>query len=128
MATGRKSAAKRQQVALCLAAGKTAKRAAADCGVGERTVGYWNRDPAFRALVEDTRAELFARAVATLAGRAAAAAGELGRLLNDQDPRVRLRAAVAILTVGNQLRQDGSLEQRVRDLEDRIDPPEGQPR
>jgi hypothetical protein len=117
MATGRKSEAKREAVALDLAAGETAKEAAAAHGVAERTVGLWLREPGFAGRVDELRAQLLEQTMAKLIGTTARAATALGKLLTSADEKVRLRAAVAVLEQATKAREAVSLEARIRLLE-----------
>src|SRR3954451_10471727 len=89
--------AKQERVALLLASGKTAVAAAAEAGAGERTVRLWLEDPGYRALVAGLRGRLMDQAVGQLADATSAAADELRKLLGEESPAIRLRAAVAIL-------------------------------
>jgi hypothetical protein len=117
MPTGRKSLAKRESVALDLAAGETAKEAAARHGVGENTVGLWLKDPGFAGRVDELRAGLLECAMAKLIGTTTRAATVLGKLLRSGDERTQLRAALAVLEQATRLHESVTLEQRVRLLE-----------
>jgi transposase-like protein len=119
MATGRKSEAKREAVALALASGKTAKAAAAECGVGERTVGLWLADDAFRRRVGALRGEMVARATGRMADGMTEAADQLRELLTAESESVRLGAARSLLELGVKLRESTELEERLADLERR---------
>lgn len=117
MATGRKSEANREAVAVALASGKTARAAAAECGVGERTVGLWMADDVFRRRVGELRGEMVARAVGKMADGMADAADELRRLLAAESESVRLGAARSVLELGVKLRESVELEQRLLTIE-----------
>jgi hypothetical protein len=117
MATGRKSQARREALALDLAAGWPAKEAAARNGVSERTAGLWRKEPAFAARVEELRAQLLEQAMAVLVSGTTGAAAVLRKLLESADERVRLRAAQQVLEQATRLREAVTLEERVRLLE-----------
>jgi transposase-like protein len=117
MATGRKSEAKREAVALSLASGQTAKAAAAACGVSERTIGNWLNESSFVQRVDSLRADMVSRAAGRIADDMTRAAKTLRKLLSDPDSRVRLGAARAVLENGVRLREATILEARVAELE-----------
>jgi transposase len=108
---------RRQAVALALASGRTIRQAAATCKVGESTIYTWLKEDEFRALVSQTRSELFEQAVGRLAKRSAQAADKLARLLKGKDERVQLAAAKGILELGTKLREAGELAARVQECE-----------
>jgi hypothetical protein len=80
-----------------LAAGASAAAAAAKAEVSERTVRRRLEDPAFRARVDEARAELVRQAVGRLADVGALASDTLAELVQDAPPAVRLGAARGIL-------------------------------
>lgn len=104
-------------LAVALAAGGTVTAAAAAAGVNRRTAHRKLRSPEFRRLVADLRGELVGRALGRLADNMTRAADTLAGLLDDPDPRLRLRTARAVLTLGARLRDSVDLTDRVRDLE-----------
>jgi hypothetical protein len=119
MPTGRKSAAKREAVAVALACGRTAKAAAAECDIAERTVGLWMSDDAFRRRVGALRGEMVARAVGKMADSMADAADQLRRLLKAKSESVSLAAARSLLELGSKLREHADFEERLAELERR---------
>lgn len=102
-----------------LAAGATAKDAAAAAGISERTIHRRLDDPAFLAVVGRARATLFAAALGALAREAAASVDLLAAVRDDSDapPNVRRQAARDILTVGDQLRATTDLAERLAAVE-----------
>ena len=103
---------------LSLACGATVEAAARKANVGEATVYRRLQDPAFRAKVDATRAELVQRATAMLT----AAAMEAVKTLLDlqgakQPPATRLGAARAVLEMGSKLRTEGDLTARLEAAE-----------
>jgi hypothetical protein len=110
-------------LAAALAAGKTARDAAAAVGVAERTVFRRLADDPFRRRVSELRAGMVAAAAGRLADSMAAASDVLRALLADPDPDVRHRAAVKVIELGARLTELAELVRRVDDLERRL--PEG---
>jgi len=117
MAGGGRTSADETLVVL-LAGGATRQQAAQSAGVGERTVYRRLEDPAFRARIEEARADMLARTSALLTAAGAAAAGTLVRLLRAESDAVKLAAAVRIIELGGKLRTDLELEARIAALED----------
>jgi hypothetical protein len=106
---------------LALASGQTVRDAACAAGVGERTATRRWADPDFRRRVARRRAELAARAAGQLADGMAEAALTLRRLLAADAESVRLAAARSILEVGHRLRDAVEVEERLREVEERLD-------
>jgi hypothetical protein len=119
MATGRKSLAKREAVALALASGQTIKAAAAAAQVGEKTARNWMGEPEFAARVGELRAAMLEQAMSRLTRTTTRAAGVLRELLDSADEKVRLRAAQQVLEQATRLRETVTVEQRLRVLEER---------
>lgn len=109
--------AKQERVALLIASGRTIKDAAAEAGAGERTVHTWLEDQAYRAHVSALRGRLLDEAVGRLAGCASEAVATLAELLGEDQPAVRLRAALGILDQLIRVRQHAELDERITNLE-----------
>jgi hypothetical protein len=110
--------AKREQVALLLALGRSARKAAAEAGVGERSVRRWlTEDTAFAARVNRLRAELFERTTARLGAAMGRAARRLHQLLKSEDERVALAASRSVLGMSKALRETVVVEQRLEAVE-----------
>lgn len=119
--TGNKNG-RREGVALALASGKSIRAAAADCGVGERTIHSWlDTDPVFRARIDDLRSDLFGLAVGRLSDLSGKAADVLGGLLDSQSDTVRLQAARSVLEYGSRLREVTDLAHQIAELRRRIE-------
>jgi hypothetical protein len=106
-----------------LAAGASAAAAAEKAGVSERTVRRRLEDPAFRARVDEARADLVRLAVGRLADVGALAGDTLAELVKAGPPAVRLGAARSILEfmlrgaeVDTLARQVSDLKRQVEDL------------
>lgn len=93
----RRSDAAREEVALALATGATAKQAAARVGVHERTVRNWAAVQGFRDRVAELRRQLTDRTVDQLAIARYEAAVTARKLLRSDDPQARQKAADSIL-------------------------------
>src|SRR5579871_228715 len=91
---GRKSESERDRVAMLLASGATAARAAARCGVSLRTVQRWlAKDADFAARVRELRCEMGRRTVGYLARVSLEAARTLRKQLQSPKGAVATRAA-----------------------------------
>jgi hypothetical protein len=112
---------RREAVALALAGGSNVRDAAGACGVGERTVFTWLKDPAFRDRVDAIRSDLFALAVGRLAGLSGQAAEVLGGLLASRSEAIRLQAARSILDYGPRLRDSVELARRIEELKRQLE-------
>jgi hypothetical protein len=107
-------------LAVSLAAGQTLREAAKAAGVSERTATNRWAEPGFKARVCTLRAEAVSRALGRLSETMTTAADTLAALLSDQDARVRLGAARAVIELGVRLREGVELEQRITELESRL--------
>jgi hypothetical protein len=111
--------AKQDRVAVLLAGGAAIKDAAAQCGVGERTVHGWlERDGPFKALVSRYRSKVIAAALGQLVDAAGAAVATLRACLgSDQQGGTRVRAAAEILDQVVRIRDTTEFEERLTELE-----------
>jgi hypothetical protein len=115
---GATNAAKREEVALLLASGRSAEQAAASAGVGRRTVQRWlAKNPAFAARVAELRAELFKLSAGLLSRNTRRAAVRLGRLIKSEDERVALAAARWVLTLARTTLEAVEFEERLAAVE-----------
>lgn len=103
--------------ATALAAGKPVRLAAAEAGIGERTLYSWMRKESFKRRVAQLRARLVSAAIGRLSKSMGSAAVVLARLMKSPDEQVRLRASKAILDIGGKLTQVEELQRRVEALE-----------
>lgn len=111
---------------LALACGATVEAAGRQCDLTERTVYRRLREPAFKARLQELRADMVRRS----AGMLTAAAGEAVRTLlslqkDSAPPAVRLGAARAVLELGIKVRELADLEVRIAALEAQAGPTEG---
>lgn len=110
-----------QALLLALACGASVESAARQCRLSERTVYRRLADPAFRRELANMRADMVQRS----AGMLTAAAMESVKTLitlqaGTSPPNTRLGAAKAVLEIGAKLRESADLEERVADLEQRL--------
>jgi hypothetical protein len=113
----------REAAALALARGLNVKAAAAESGVGLRTLHRWlAEDQAFRRRTDELRDHLFAQALGRLSELAGQAADALGDLLRSRDERLRLQAARTVFEVAGNLRQMTELSTRLAALEQQLEP------
>jgi hypothetical protein len=104
-----------------LAGGETVAKAAAKAGVSERTIFRWQQDEDFRRQVAAACAEMFGRALGSMADGAVSAALTMRHLgLKARSETVRLGAARTILELGVKLRDSLDMEQRRAALEQRL--------
>jgi hypothetical protein len=112
--------AKNFAIAVALAGGASARAAAEQAGVSERTVRRKLAKPAFRRFVANLRSQLFAAALGRMADNMTRASDALAALLDEKDPAVRLRAARAILSLGMNLRDSVDVSDRLTELENEL--------
>lgn len=112
---GRKNAD--EALLAALAGGASVQAAGRLSGLSERTVYRRLQDRAFRARLNQARADMLERALGHLSRGAAEAAVTLRRLLRSADERVKLGAARSILELGAKIREGVDLAQRVAALE-----------
>jgi hypothetical protein len=108
---------RQERVALLIAAGRSIKAAALETKCGERTVHGWLEDDRYRSLVAELRHRMLDEAVGALAEATNQAVSTLKKLLDDEHPNVRLRAAMGILDAVVRLREHVELERRITALE-----------
>ena len=120
---GRPRPGSSELAAAALAAGNTAKDAAAAARCHVRTVRKWQAKPEFQARVSELRAEAVGRSLGRLSDGMTAAADALRALVAHKDPHVRFKAARAVLELGVRFREAVELEQRLRDLEAKLGAP-----
>jgi hypothetical protein len=112
----------RPAAVLALAAGESVASAARKAGVTERTVHRWLEADPFRREVAQARADMFGRALGSLAEGAASGALMLRQLcLKAKSESVKLGAARALLELGPRMRDSVEMEERVRALEERLE-------
>src|SRR5689334_11397140 len=99
---GKKSAAVREQAILALLTERTLPKAAARCGVSERTLRRWQaEDSSFKAELESARAATFQAGIGRIHTLVAEAINTLEDLLGaTESPSVRLGAARTIAEIG----------------------------
>jgi hypothetical protein len=114
---GRSNPGAQEIAAAALAAGATAKDAAASAGVHERTVRKWQATPEFRERVQALRDEVVGQALNRLGSGMSAAADALRNLVDHSDPHVKYKAARAVIELAVKLKEQLELEQRVEELE-----------
>ncbi len=105
---------------LALAAGTTVKDAAAQAGMGERTVYRRLENVEFQQRVTAARSEMVSRAVGLLADAATDAVSTMRGLLSAESESVRLGAARGILELGTRLRETVELAAELQRLKDTV--------
>lgn len=90
-------------------------------GVSARTVRRRMADPAFAQDVRARRAERASALSGGLLDLGAKCLEVLSDALEDEDPGTRLRAAQAVLTLGQRFRREGEMTDRIARVEGRLD-------
>ncbi len=120
MAAGRKRKGD-TELALALACGAYPEGAALKAGLSRRTAYRRLADPAFRARVDELRAEMVRRAAGMLTAAGLASVKTFTTLQESAaSEAVRLGAARAVIELGCKLRQDAELLERVAAVEGRL--------
>ncbi len=102
---------------LSLATGLSWRRAAKQTGVSPATVGRRMKEPRFRQLVTERRAELLNEVSGKLTGLMRQAAATLKKLLTSKSDVVRLGACRVILESAVSIRSVVEFEERLASLE-----------
>jgi hypothetical protein len=125
--TGRHNAD--EALLLTLACGATAEAAAQKAGVSLRTVRRRLAQPAFRQRLQQVRGDMVQRTAGALTAAATEAVRTLLELQKPPNPpAVRLAAARAVLDLGLKLREAAELEERLAELERRLEARDERPR
>jgi hypothetical protein len=110
--------AKRERLALLLAAGLSLRKAASIGKIGVRTLSRWHaEDVVFLKRIAQVREEMSVRAKARLTATMTRAARRLRQLIDSNNEAVALKAAVAVLTIQSRLDSFEAFESRLRMLE-----------
>lgn len=115
-------------IAAAIAGGATRKQAAERAKVSVRTVGHRLADPAFKAIVKQYRARMIDRTLGALSKGIAKAAAKLVKLIDADDDGTSHRACTAVLDRFASLQSVADMEERLAELERRIDANANQPR
>jgi hypothetical protein len=110
---------RQERFATLIAAGRSLHSAASEVGVSDRQAYTWKNMPGFAALVARHQRELFAQAVAGLAGSLGQAVASLVALLGSADEKIVLASARAIISDLVTLRNAVDVESRLAALEQR---------
>ncbi len=110
------------QLLLALTCGATVETAAAQARISPSTAYRRLNEPEFQRRLQALRAEMVQRAAGMLTAAAMEAVKTLLSLQHtDQPGAVRLGAARTVLEMGMRLREVADLEQRLAELEQRLD-------
>jgi hypothetical protein len=75
----------------------TLAKAAAECGVGERTLRRWTKEPLFAAAYQEARRQFLEMSLGRLQRASGRAVTRLIRLVDSPDARVATRAALGVI-------------------------------
>jgi hypothetical protein len=121
VAAGRKRKAEAALI-LALACGASPEGAAQKAGVSPRTVYRRLADPAFRAQVNDVRADMVRRAAGMFTAAGMASIKTFTTLQESAaSEAVRLGAARAVIELGCKLRENAELLERIAAVEGRLE-------
>ncbi len=112
--------AKQERVALLLASGRTIKGAAKASEVGERTAHEWLEKPEYVAYIAELRGKILSRTLGIMVKATTKAARKLATLLDDDNPAIQLRAAMALLDGTTRLRDHTEIEARMLEIERQV--------
>jgi hypothetical protein len=114
------------QLALAIAQGVPVAAWARSSGVSRRTAFYWAKHPEVRKMVLSCRRRVLDRAVGRMTKQSNEAVDTIVRISKEGDTdSVRLRAARAVLSDMIAVSSYSGLEERVTELEERIERPDG---
>ena len=101
-----------------LMAGDHVTRAAEACGIPRRTLTRWLTEEMFTRALESAQTAALADSVRHLAGALSEASAAVIRLAREsEDEAIRLRAALAVVSMYRELRDAGDIEARLAALE-----------
>lgn len=116
--TGDELTVKQEAAAVAMAGGATYDEAAEASGAAAPTIKTWNATvPAFRARINQLRAELSARVLARITTGMCTGIDTLERLCSTGKEPTQLKAAEALLTHGTALCEVAELKARIDALE-----------
>jgi transposase len=104
-------------LAFDLSSGLSVKDAAAKYGCCTMTIYRLLRRPAFRKVIARHRAQYMLEAAGKASENMSLAAQTIVELLKCEDPKIRMRAAYAMLRLGPQLRDSAEIDDRVVEYE-----------
>jgi hypothetical protein len=111
-----------EQLLMALACGVTVENAARQAGISPATAYRRLADPPFRRRLQTLRGDMVSRTAGTLTAAATEAVRTLLELLKSSaSGSVRLGAARAVLEIGMKVREVAELEERLAELEQRMD-------
>jgi hypothetical protein len=116
------NAAKREEVAMLLATGRSTRKAAEMAGISRHTVWRWQtKNAAFVAQVRELRSAMFKRASGMLLHGTARAAARLAELVKSDDERISLSAARSLLGLTKTVQEAVDFDERLAAIEQRLE-------
>jgi hypothetical protein len=110
-----------ERILMALACGSTIEQAAAKGEVTVKTVQRRMQEPEFRKRLHLLRSEMVSRSASMLTAAAMEAVKTLLSLQNENvQAAIRFGAAKAVLELGAKLRENVELEERIRQLEEKL--------
>jgi len=113
---------KHKRAIIALLGSNSIKQAAANVGIGERTLHSWLHDADFRQALVDAETEMIGHVVRVLTGTALDAVAALRACLNDEfaSHHEKISAARVVLSALPQLKLMGDVEARLTRLENEL--------
>ena len=108
-----------EKAIIALLAEPSLSRASAACGIGERTLYRWLREPGFRTAYRSARREAFSHAIALTQRYAPLAVQTLAKVMADDSAphTARVQAATSLLRFGRDGVELDDLQERLEALE-----------
>jgi transposase len=117
--------ARQERVLAAILQTPSVESAAKRAGVSRGTIYNWMGNPTFKAALSRRQAELFGAALGQLKMATAAAVKRLADLVAAKDDRLALMAAREILGTALRAHEAVDVEQRLADIEQRLNAAEG---
>src|SRR5690606_39938518 len=113
-----------EKAIIALLAEPSLARAAAACGIGERTLYRWLREPAFMSAYRRARREAFSHAIALTQRYAPLAVQTLAKVMSDENAphTAKVQAATSLLRFGRDGIELDDLQERIEALEAQMAP------
>lgn len=117
--SGKKTTPKQNRAIVALMSEPTLERAGLACGVHDRTLARWLKDPTFQEALARAEAEAISEAARSLSAASREAVAYLRQVLQDDEisPSEKIRACGLILGSLPPLRILGSIEERLEQLQ-----------
>ncbi len=110
----------REQFAELYAVGENLSTLSMATGMTERTLRRWLKDPRVKQLVQDIRSANVSSVSGKIQGHLTRAVETMAKLMDDEDPRVRLAASRFLMDNSMKLRAVEEYDLRLKELESKV--------